>query len=56
MPKRFRLHFRFNRELLRKLPRLAYKMRWAALIKRVYEAILRSAQSAEERWPFPYRS
>ena len=25
MPKRFRLYFRFNRELLRKLPRLAWE-------------------------------
>ena len=35
MPKRFRLYFRFNRELLRKLPRLA----WETVLE-VYRAVL----------------
>ena len=35
MPKRFRLYFRFNRELLRKLPVLA----WQAVLQ-VYRAVL----------------
>jgi len=35
MPKRFRLYFRFNRQLLRKLPRLA----WETVLE-VYRAAL----------------
>jgi hypothetical protein len=35
MPKRFRLYFRFNRELLRKLPRLAWET-----VMEVYRAVL----------------
>ena len=35
MPKRFRLYFRYNRNLLRKLPRLAWET-----IREVYQAVL----------------